>query len=172
MTDEFILAQEFKKIALDALKDADGVHAETAIACLARMAGMFLFLSFGFPMKDMVPGQTVLSSEANEKGPELITVLSKTLADLGIHIPSEKLTYQASKENSPKLSVIETEKLLRRPLTDISEKHHASLEMSARAAAIATGMLISDAVTVLDPAVGYSVAVYGFVEGSKTVPVE
>jgi hypothetical protein len=62
-------AETFVRVVIDALKTDKGVHAETAVAAMARMAGTFLFRSFAFPPSDITPGQAVLSDMANDQGP-------------------------------------------------------------------------------------------------------
>jgi hypothetical protein len=68
-------AQQFVGLAIEAFKGERGVHAETAIAGVARMAGTFLFRSFAFPLASAQLGQAVLSEAANEQGPKLIQAL-------------------------------------------------------------------------------------------------
>lgn len=77
-------AQQLVGLAIEALKNERGVHAETAIAGVARMAGTFLFRSFEFPLASVQPGQAVLFDTANEQGPKLIQALSSVLAHIGV----------------------------------------------------------------------------------------
>ena len=49
-------AEEFARTTIETLKTERGIHAETAIAGTARMAGTFLFRSFNFSLKDAKPG--------------------------------------------------------------------------------------------------------------------
>ena len=69
-------AQEFANTVVAELRTDKGVHAETAVASVARMAGTFLFRSFGFQLPDVEPGGVVLSEQANEAGPRLIQILA------------------------------------------------------------------------------------------------
>ena len=52
-------AQEFSRVTFETLKIEGRVHAETAIAGAARMAGTFLFRSFNFPSDGIKAGQAV-----------------------------------------------------------------------------------------------------------------
>jgi divalent metal cation (Fe/Co/Zn/Cd) transporter len=45
-----------------------------------------------------------------------------------------------------------------------------SLQDAADSAAAATALIIQQSLPVLDPNVAFGIAVYGFIEGSKTVP--
>ena len=162
-------AQEFVRITLDTLETERGVHAETAVAGIARMAGTFLFRSFDFPLKDLKPGQPVLSEQANEMGPELVTLLSGVLEDSGITPDMGKLNVPHP-ENEPMLTFLETQAQLEPMFEKTRERLGLSFEEAAHAAAAGTALLIQQCAEVLDPDVAVEIAIFGFVEGSKTVP--
>jgi hypothetical protein len=142
------------------------VHAETAIASTARMAGASLFRTFGLPSAGISPGTPVLSDIANEKGPELVEVLEAGLQGLGMNIGAPP----ANSEAAPQLTFLETEARLAPPLQAIARQHDLDDEDLARACALATALLIYKTREVLAPEVGLGLAVYGFVEGTKTMP--
>jgi hypothetical protein len=148
-----------------------GVHAETAIAAAARMAGTFLFRSFNCPLKDLTPGSPVLSDAANEHGALLIRTLGAGLGALGVNLDHEKLASGMSDEHQPQVSVIETQARVEKQFREASVRFQLTAEQSAHACALAAAQLIQMTGSVLDPHVGFSVAVYGFVEGSKTAPI-
>ena len=52
----------------------------------------------------------------------------------------------------------------------IKDRFSLSSQEAAQAAAVATALLIRHCAQVMDPTVGFGIAVYGFVEGSKTAP--
>ena len=83
-------AQAFADTTVAVLQTERGVHAETAVAGTARMAGTFLFRSFGFAPEGVKPGQPVLSDEANEQGPRLIEVFGFSLEQVGIKLDMEQ----------------------------------------------------------------------------------
>ena len=105
-------AQEFANTVVAELRTDKGVHAETAVASVARMAGTFLFRSFGFQLPDVEPGGAVLSEQANEAGPRLIGILAGALAEIGVALDEQKLGATGLAANQPKLGFLETQKRL------------------------------------------------------------
>lgn len=163
-------AQAFANAVVAELKSDRGVHAETAVAAVARMAGTFLFRSFGFDLQDVQPGQPVLSEQANEAGPGLIRVLAGALAEIGVAIDEAKLGAPALAANRPTLDFLATQARLEPAFAAIRDRHGLSLTEAADAAAIATAFTIHQCARVLDPSIAFGVAVYGFIEGTKTAP--
>ena len=162
-------AHEFVRATLNALETERGVHAETAVAGIARMAGTFLFRSFNFPLQDATPGQPVLSEQANEKGPELVTILGGVLEGRGI-IPDMTKLGEPHPDNEPIMGFLETQTPLEPVFNEIRKELGLSLEEGAYSAAAGTGLLIQQCAQVLDPNVAVDIALYAFVEGAKTVP--
>ena len=163
-------AQQFVGLAIEAFKNERGVHAETAIAGVARMAGTFLFRSFAFPLASVQPGQAVLSDVANEQGPKLIQALGGMLAHIGVTLDRSKLGVNKDPEHRPLLDFLATQKRLEPLFSRAMQALGLSYLQAAESAAIATAMLIKQCVPVLDPNVAFGIAAYGFVEGSKTAP--
>ena len=162
-------AHEFVRVTLNTLETEQGVHTETAVAGIARMAGTFLFRSFNFPLKDPIPGQPVLSDEANEKGPQLVNILGGVLEGRGITPDMQKLG-RPHPDNEPLMGFLETQSTLEPAFNEIRENLGLSLEEGAYSAAVGTGFLIQHCAQVLDPNTAFDIAVYGFIEGAKTVP--
>lgn len=148
-----------------------GVHSETAIAAAGRMAGTFLFRSFNLPLKDLEPGEYVLSHEANVHAPFLIQTLGTRLDALGVNLDQSRLGQGLPDPNLPQVSVTETQARIEKQFRDESAKHRLTAAQSAHACALAAARLIQMTGGVLDPHTGFSLAVFGFVEGSKTVPI-
>ena len=163
-------AQAFSNAAIAALQTERGVHAETAVAAVARMAGTFLFRSFGFDPPNVAPGQAVLSEEADTAGPGLIRVLAGALAEIGIALDEQRLGASQLAANRPSLDFLATQARLEPRFAAIRAEHGLSLAEAADAAAIATAFLIHQCARVLDPSAAFGVAVYGFIEGTKTAP--
>jgi hypothetical protein len=134
------------------------------------MAGTFLFRSFGFSVKDIEPGQVIFSDQANEQGPVLIEILGIVLSQTGVVLDVEQYGSDGGTENQPNLSFLETQKRLEPKYSDIRERYGLSLQEAAEACAVATALLIQESSTVLDPNVAFNIAVYGFIEGTKTAP--
>ena len=163
-------AQAFAGATVEALREGQGVHAETAIAATARMAGTFLFRSFDFPLPDVQPGQAVLSDNANERGPELLQILGGLLTQLGVALDPQLLDAEPGPEHQPRRGFLDTQRRIE-PLYDaIRLRLDLSLEQAAHAAAVATAIVIRQCAQVLHPSVAFAIAAYGFVEGAKTAP--
>jgi hypothetical protein len=163
-------AQEFANFTLDALNTELGVHAETAVAGLARMAGTYIFRSFGLPMDDIQPGQVVLSDIANEQGPALIEILGGALTQIGVSLNEEDLGGETNADSQPNQSFLETQVLLEPRFTAILERYRLTLQEAAEACVVATALLIKECSHALDPNVAFNIAIYGFIEGAKTAP--
>jgi hypothetical protein len=163
-------SKEFFSLILAKLKDESGVHAETAIASASRMAGTFLLRTFGLPLETLEPGTALFSEQANEKGSALVALLSSVLEQLKVPTGSDPTA--TGQGAVPQLSVIETQARMEPALTEIMTRHQLTYDEAAQAAAIAAGLFIQQCWSVLEPQVGFNVAAYGFVEGSKTVPAK
>lgn len=149
-----------------ALTNERGIHAETAVMAIARMAGTYLFHSFGLPTDTIAVGTPVLSEVANERGPLLVHTLQAGLG--GLDIEAGQPQADPLETNPPQISLIETQRLLQPQFTPIAIANDFSHEMMAHACALATAVMIYRTRSVLDSSVAFGLAVYGFVEGSKT----
>ena len=163
-------ARDLVDATIAAFRTERGVHAETAIAGAARMAGTFLFRSFGFALADVRPGQPVLSEEANEQGPRLVGVLSEILARLGVDLDPARIGGAPGPDNQPQLGFLDTQRRLEPAFAEARDRHGLSTPEAAEAAAVAAAFFVQQCAQVLDPHVGFGLAVYGFVEGAKTAP--
>ncbi len=168
---QFLAANEYYGLILGRLADERGVHAETAISAAARMAGTFMLRSFGLPLEGMEPGSAVLSEAANDRGPLLLNTLGAGLNALDVVLDPDRIRSDFPDDNRPHLSVTEVQERLEASMREVAVKHHLGDEQAAHAAALATARLIKATSQVLDPHVAFALAAYGFVEGSKTVPV-
>jgi hypothetical protein len=167
---QFAAAREFCTVIVDKLTNDQGVHANTAIASAARMAGTFLLRSFNLPLNKLEPGAPVLSDAANEKGPFLVDLMSGVLQQMNVAIDPGRVAAAQGQGDAPQLSLIDTQALLETDLTRIKENYQLNYEQAGHAGAIATALLIRKCAEVLDPHIAFSLAAYSFVEGTKTVP--
>lgn len=163
-------AQKLTQAAIDLLRDERGVHAETAIAGTARMAGTFLFESFGFTITDAKPGQLVLSDVANEQGPRLMNILGSVLDQQGVVVDPLRIADDTPPKHMPRLEFLQTYRLLSPRFHEIATESGLSLTEAADFAAVATGILIVECRDILDPTMAVGIALFGFVEGTKTYP--
>lgn len=167
------VAQAFAKALFDTLATDGKLQAESAIAGMARMAGTYYFRSFGYAALKLVPGQAVLSQEADEKGPELMNLTHELLSRLGVRLDDARVRDAIADTQGAHKPVMEfrsTQPRLEAAFQPIRDQHGLSNVEAGKAAACATALLIHNCQSVLDPAIGYGVAVYGFIEGSKTTP--
>ena len=147
------------------------VHAETAIASAARLAGSLLLRSFDLKLDGIEPGSVVLSNDANQQGPELIGIVSAVLQGFDVAIDPEKLGgVSTNRGEEPELSVEQSLSLLQPEALRIAERHGLKLKESAQSSAVATGFIIRECEASIGGEVGFNVAAYGLIEGCKTVP--
>jgi len=145
------------------------LHAETLIASVARMAGSLMYRSFGFD-KAITPGTSVLSDQANIHGPKLMNVMFATLHQLGHKVGETDLNREYLSPKFSQLTFKESHDRLAPFFLKYCEVTPMALQDAATGAAIAAGILVHDCREVLSVDKGSAIAVYGFVEGTKTAP--
>jgi hypothetical protein len=150
--------------------DNGKVHAATAISACARLAGSCMFRSFNLKLDNVSPGSAVLSEEANEKGVTLINVLGGTLSNFGVDPDPDKMNSTAKAESD--VSFLETLERLQDQVQVIMRQTGIDQEQMAYSCAMATAFIIKECQNDLAVESGFSTAVYGFIEGSKTYPPE
>ena len=155
---------------IETLTDERGAHAETCVAGAARMAGTFLFRSFGLPTQNLDPGSPVFSELANQRGPVLVEVLKSGLIGLKVPVNESKVDDEPRTGHEPLIDLASTQRKLEKKLTVIATAHGLDNESAARACALATALLMHQTRSVLDPSISFGIAVYGFVQATKTVP--
>ena len=163
-------ANEFGTTAIRAFDQGGTFPAETVIGSVARMAGSFLFRSLGLPLTGVQPGSVVLSEQANQQGPRLIQILGTVLQNIGVKLESSRLSANQRTARGLKESFVETQGILEAQFVAIRDKYDLSDGEAADSAAVATAMLIKNCANLLDPHLGFGLAVYGFIEGAKTAP--
>jgi hypothetical protein len=147
------------------------IHPETAISSAAWVAGSLLLRSFDFSVESHQPGVMLLSNEANQKGPVLFGTLMKYLANAGVPLRKELLGGQeAMRGGAPQLTILEALELLQKDAIRIAKHNRLSLEEAAQAAALATAFIVKECTKIIGAETAFNVAMFSFVEGSKTVP--
>lgn len=164
-------AEEIANVIVQLLQSERGVHAETAISSVARLAGTFLIRSFDLDLSAIAPGTPVFSDDANERGPLLFQTLSMALSEARVDLDNSRLGEPIAAKNAPQLTVLEVQARLEPAVRAIAVGAGLDLEQSAHACALAAGQLIARMAAVLEPHVGFMLAAMGFVEGSKTAPM-
>jgi hypothetical protein len=153
------------------LRTGKGVHAETAIAGAARMAGTLLFRSLGIAAAGTPPGTPVLSDAANEQGPLLVQTFGVGLVAEGIDPSKITPDLHIPEQNRPLLTLGETQAKLEPEIAAIAARHRLDDVLAAHACALAAATLVKRTTGVLEPRTGFAVATYALVEGSKTMPI-
>lgn len=147
------------------------IHPETVIAVAARLSGSFLLRSFNFDLERLERGAIVLSTEANEQTPELLGILSSALTSRGIALDTQKLGGDKSlRGEEPKLSFDEAIASLQDDVHAIAQANKLDFAQAAQAATLATAFIIAECSRTIGAETALNVAVYGLIEGSKTVP--
>lgn len=147
------------------------IHPETAISAAARLSGSLLLRSFNLSHENMDPGTIILSNEANEKGPMLVNTLAAFLSASNVPLDEQKLGGEAAhRGEEPRIDILAALSLLQGEALKISERNSLSQEQAAQAAALATGFVVKECAPQIGAETGFNVAVFGFIEGSKTVP--
>lgn len=164
-------AGEFVDLVASKLGSGRAVHAETAIASMARLAGSLLFRSFNLNNSPKQAGTVVLSNEANEQGPQLIDIMSAMLQRFEVSLNEQKLGGNSQDRGGAlELSVLESLSLLQEDAIRISSSNGLGFKEAAQAAAIATAFVVKECAGNLGAEVGFNIAAYSFIEGCKTVP--
>ena len=113
----------------------------------------------------------VLSNEANEEGPTLVSIFAAMLQRFGVDVNPNQLGQGTAKPGGePELSVVESLSLIQSDAVRIAEKNGLTLKDAAHAAAIATAFIVKECSRDLGAEAAFDVATYGFIEGCKTVP--
>jgi hypothetical protein len=143
------------------------IDATEAISCTARLAGSFLFRSFGFKINDAKPGTVMLSEEANTKGPQLVNITHSVLLNFGIQIDNSKMSNGNQKQALS--NFVDVIVKVQKPALEIMKKNDLNFEQMAQSAAIATAFIIQQSNNIT-PEEGFGIAIYHYIEGSKTNP--
>jgi hypothetical protein len=163
-------AAEFGTTALRAFDQGGTFPAETVIGSVARVAGSFLLRSFGLPLEGLKPGSVVLSDQADQQGPRLVQILGSVLQSVGVKLENPKLSAAQATGRERKEASLQEQGLLESQFAAIRDKYGLSDGEAADSAVVATAVLIKNCASLLDPHVGFSLAVCGFIEGAKTAP--
>jgi hypothetical protein len=148
-------------------KGSREVDTTEAISSTARLAGSFMFRSFGLEIKDAKPGTVVLSEQANTKGVQLVNITDAVLENFGIRIDKNKMP--VANQNQAVSNFVDVIGKIQVPALEIMKKRDLSYEQMAQSAAIATAFIIQQSGNIT-PEEGFGMAVYHYIEGSKTYP--
>ncbi|MBU3025824.1 hypothetical protein [Zobellia galactanivorans] len=150
-------------------KGSREMDATEAISSTARLAGSFLFRSFGFNVADAKPGSAMLSEEANTKGPQLVQITHAVLQKYGVQIDNNKMS--GSNRKRAESNFVDAIAKVQDPALEIMKNNDLSYEQMAQSAAIATAFIIQQSANIA-PEEGFGTAIYHYIEGTKTFPPE
>lgn len=162
-------AEFFAKVAKSLLTTDGRLHAETLVLSVARMSGSLMYRSFGHD-RSIAPGTTVLSDQANLQGPRLMQLMLATLRQLGDDVTEGSLNLAFADANRSPMGFRESLERLAPFFLKYCETAPLGFGLAAAGAAVATGMLVHECAGVLPVRDGAALALYGFVEGTKTAP--
>lgn len=167
---DIVAAADFFAKSARALLTTDGrLHAESLVLSVARMAGSLMYRSFGHD-RSIAPGTAVLSEQANIHGPQLTQLMLSTLNQLGDAVNERTMNLAfASPAHSP-LSFRDSLERLAPFFLKYCETAPLGFRPAAAGAAVAAGVLVHDCAAVLPVPDGAALALYGFIEGTKTAP--
>jgi hypothetical protein len=141
------------------------------VASCSRMSGSYLLRSFNLDLSAVLPGQAVVSAEANERTSILLRFCVSILETLGTTIASSPTTSLEEQGRSLNPDFLETQRTLEPVFAPLMRQYALDNEQMAKATALATGALIHKFANRLDPNVGFGYAAYGFTEGARTAPL-
>lgn len=150
-------------------KGSREIDTTEAISSTARLAGSFLFRSFGFEINDAKPGTVILLEEANTKGPRLVNITQAVLQNFGIQIDNNKMSNGNQKQAES--NFIEVIDKIQNPALEIMNNNELSYEQMAQSSAIATAFIIQQSNNI-SAEEGFGTAIYHYIEGTKTNPPE
>ncbi|MFY0604887.1 MAG: hypothetical protein JXQ93_13185 [Flavobacteriaceae bacterium] len=150
-------------------KGSREIDTTEAISSTARLAGSFLFRSFEFEINDAKPGTAMLSEEANIKGPQLVNITHAVLQNFGIQIDNDKMSDGNQKQAESNFVDVISE--IQNPALKIMKSNELNYEQMAQSSAIATAFIIQQSNNIT-PEEGFGIAIYHYIEGTKTYPPE
>lgn len=165
-------ADMLKKWLLKATADEQGrVHAETIIAAAGQMAGTMIFRSFITTIPtQLAPGSTVLSDQANTLGPRYMNLMLATVTTLALELNKDAISQSKVDTKLSHLTLLQVQERVDTFYYALAKSASLTDLDGAQLFAIVAGMLINECKGVYNIVDGCALAVYGMMEGSKTMP--
>src|SRR5262245_28689442 len=114
---------EFTQTIISLLATDRGIHAETAISAVSRMAGTFALRSCGLQLAQFAPGSPILGDVIDERGQKVLHTLDAALASLDVALDPQKLDYTLPEANTPHMNLAEVQALLDASFQAIADKY-------------------------------------------------
>ena len=171
ISDETIKAsREVYHLLFSKLNSQTGIHVGTFVSAAVRLAGTCLFRSFNFKPIDAKPGACVLSEEADVEVPQLVNLLVSILKSYKVEIKSNP-DLKTPAERLPKLDIVQMQTIFQEEFFGIMKDHHLNLDDSAVAGVVTAAGIIHQTRKNVALPISTGVAMMGFIEGLKTLPV-
>ena len=164
-------SKDIYTLLVSKLQKETSVHIGTLVSAAARLAGASLYRSFNFKDDKVPPGTVVLSEDANQEWPKLMSMLLATLNANGIQVDQTEFVMQPPEEHEPHQAILEMQAELQGPFNQILSKRGLDYRQGAYAAANACAIAILKSRLLVDPQITCGLAALGFIEGSKTAPL-
>lgn len=155
---------------LPAMSNSGHVHMQTMIAAAARMAGCYMFRSFGLKPDNVQPGQVVLAEQTGPSTVMLIQICANVLKELGSVTGAEPPLPLSDPHYAAKLDILTTQGILEPVLNLAQVQYGLDDRQMAQATAIGTALLVHALREHLDPQLGFGVACLAMTEGCRTLP--
>ncbi len=145
------------------------LQAESLLVSVGRMSGSLLFRSYGLD-KGAEPGTVVLFQQANADGAQLMEMMLETATGLGQPITQREVNLDFADPKRAEISFRDSLDRLAPFYLKYCETAPIGLRPAAMAAARAAGVLMVECAQVLPVRDAAGIAIYGLMEGCKTVP--
>lgn len=156
--------------AVPVYTSAGTIHPPTLVSACARMAGFYLLRSTGTVTSTMQAGAAILSPQVAERSQVLARTCVAVLVSLGHVIPPDPPQPLVPEEARPREDFLQTQAHLQPVFAPIQTQFELDDDQAARAAAVATALVAHTVRKNMDVARSFGLAVFGFAEGSQTVP--
>lgn len=159
------------------LRNERGIHAETAIASAAVMAGEYVLRSSGYDYSGLEPGTTIISDVVNQllfeaDGQLTVSdVFINALFSQGIDVSKESWPESIPDEHQVMMDPLEVVARLRPQSDQLFVMMEIEALERAYACAQAAALLVAQTRRVLDPNVGKTLALEAMLRGAKSVPL-
>lgn len=171
------LPERLVALVIETLRNDRGVHAETAIAASAVLAGECVLACAGYDTSGLEPGSMITSDVVNQllfEAEGQLTVsdyFMNALFGQGIDVSKESWPEAIPDEHQVMLDPMEIVARLRPQALGMFEQVQAEPLERAYAAAQATALLVAHTRRVLDPNIGKALALEAMLRGAKSVPM-
>lgn len=155
---------------LPAMANSGNVHMQTMIAAVARMAGVYMFRSFGLNPENVQPGQLVLAEQSKPSAVMLIQICANVLKELDSATDTKLPPPLNDPQYAAQLDFLATQRILEPVLNLAQAQYGLDHPQMAQATAIGTGLLVHALRQHLDPQLGFGVACFAFTEACRTQP--